>query len=400
MAFPENGIRPEHKRKALQGTLLGLGTLVVAGALAADPLAVTTNSGVSATLYGRVELDSVWNDNPTAFPTGSLVVVPQPGGNNQPESQISSGITRLGLNLSGPESDIAKVTGKIEADFWGSNQETPAPLLRLRYGNLTAAFGGGFSVLAGQADDLVNGLTPPDLDPLVLWTSGHLGFRRPQIRLVEDLAFSDTTKLSIAVAAAQPAASPNVADPNPDLQARVALSAPSWVDGKSITFGVAGIYGDQRYYKADDSGYQDLAIGGGEADLLLPVVAQLGLSGQIWAGQGLGAYYGNDSTGVSTFLHNGSEAATGGWGGWTAVSFQPSKIWVFNAGVGEDAVTTASAYLAAKTEVNNGTGFVNASIFVTPQTKFGLEVHRLLTSFTTLGQYGTNGAQLSAYYYF
>src|SRR5665213_2921837 len=274
----------------------------------ADPLSLGKDAAVAATLYGKVEWDGVWNDQPSdtaAAPGGSLLVLPQTrGAKAQPETQLSSAITRLGLNLSGPASGAVALSGKVETDFWGSDQATPAPLLRLRYAWVNLALGHGLSVLAGQADDLVNAVAPPTVDPFVLWFSGHLGFRRPQIRVTQEWALQGRTGVSLALCAAQPNGtgiysglpSPTgyndagVGSPYPDSQVRVSLSLPSWVRDKDCRLGVAGVLGDARITTDAKDDSLDIQEKGLSGDLQAPMSGNLTVSGQAWAGADLGNY--------------------------------------------------------------------------------------------------------------
>jgi hypothetical protein len=390
--------------------IFGLGTLAAPAPLGADPLAVTTASGVSASLYGKVQFDGIWNDNPTATvaaPCGSLLALPFASGtSNQPETQLSSAWTRLGLNLSGPENDIAKISGKIEVDGWGGNQASPAPLLRFRYawGNLD--FGNGFSLLAGQADDLSNAIAPPNLDSFVLWFSGHIGFRRPQLRLTQELPAGDQAKLLIAVAAAQPngtgdATTGDVAgvnSPIPDFQARVSYARPLWVENKNFVLGITGLYGQVRLY--DDPQNDSIALDekAGTVDLQLPLASMVNLTGQGFVGSNLGNYLANIGQCYVQTATIASSYDFNGWGGWAALSTQVTKKLAINLGAGLDKITNEG--LASGTPTCNATEFLNATYMLAPGVKLGLEYHHDATDYADLGEFSVDGGQFSVTYFF
>ena len=125
---------------------------------AAEPLSVTTKSGVSAILYSFASLNAAYEDSKSN--NGNLAnYVNQSDITNENDGgwYLTPNLTRIGFNLSsGSDSTYLKANGKIEIDFYGGGSaNNPNPRLRHGYGELS--FGKtGFSILGGQTSDVIS----------------------------------------------------------------------------------------------------------------------------------------------------------------------------------------------------------------------------------------------------
>ena len=215
-------------------------------AIAAEPIAVTTKSGVSATLYGFASLNAAYEDsksnngNFANFAAQSDIANKNDGG-----WHFTPNLTRIGLNLSsGSDTSFFKANGKIEVDFYGGGSGN-APVPRLRHGYGEISFGkSGFSILGGQTWDLISPLVTPTLNAGVLNNSGDPGLRRAQLRLTEKVPVGNGS-LDFAVALVrtigetQPyntsSASETGVDADvPTIQGRIGIAIPLWVENKKV----------------------------------------------------------------------------------------------------------------------------------------------------------------------
>ena len=76
-------------------------------------------SSIDVQLYGYTRMD-IGYDTSRVFPGNYAVYVKSEGTyNDDNQLSMTANQTRLGLNLSGPEVEGTKTTGKIEMDFYG-----------------------------------------------------------------------------------------------------------------------------------------------------------------------------------------------------------------------------------------------------------------------------------------
>ncbi len=186
------------------------------------PAPATVTSLFSATLYGIVELDVIFDStqslgdttgNPPIAPSGTLA-----GDNGR--TMLSARNSRLGLRVKGPESPRIKCSGILEMDFSGNQPQsspTPAgspivtestfftnPTFRMRHYVLRLATP-WVDVLAGQTWSLFGwqGLFFPNT-VVIQGVPGELFGRTPQFRLSRLFRWTPMG-LEIAAAVARPA---------------------------------------------------------------------------------------------------------------------------------------------------------------------------------------------------
>src|SRR6266496_924342 len=145
-------------------------------------------SGLSVALYGYVKLDSAYDSSRISAGNFARWVESEQIRRNDDEFNITANQTRVGLRLSGEPSDDFRYGGVVEADFYSGVGADNSPSPRLRLANLTLEWPRvGFGVLAGQAPDVISPLYLTTVNYSVAWWQGNIGFRRPQLRLIQSL---------------------------------------------------------------------------------------------------------------------------------------------------------------------------------------------------------------------
>jgi hypothetical protein len=271
----------------------------------------TTVAGTKISLYGRLELNSAYETDVTGGLWSSSAPKAAKG---DAQSRISLGIarTRFGFNLSGPsKEDEPELTGKFEADFAGSsaNQNfNGREGFRVRQSWGSVKFKDlGLTILFGQTDDVVNPIDPPSINPSSLNGAGNVGNRRPQIRITEaigpveiavaathDRMYGYTARKDAEVGDKDTASfTDNNTPALPAFQGRVGLKMPaSWAGEKAnLAVGIGGLYAKSEAASNDTTRYAkpepSYMFG---ADLSLPIINILTLTGEFFTGQNLSRY--------------------------------------------------------------------------------------------------------------
>jgi hypothetical protein len=275
--------------------------------------AVMTKFG--ATFYGFAELDAIWdstqsfNDNAgngviqhTPAPTMSLM-------NPTPNYQANHGRTmfgarnsRLGFKLKGPDSDMIKTSGVVEADFLG-NQPQGSPLPAAQAGTTgvsTVSEGAYFTSPAFRMRHYYLKMETPFVDVLAGqywqlfgWQSlfhpstveiqgvpGQIYSRTPQVRL-SHMFKSDLVSFEMAGAAARPVQRDSQV---PDGTLGLRFAFPGWkamhtggaagsaVDAASIGFSTIGRYFKVPNFAPTSTSTVSVNGYGYSFDALIPIV--------------------------------------------------------------------------------------------------------------------------------
>jgi len=365
---------------------------------------VVTPGGTKVSLYGRLELNSAYENDVTGglwswnAPSGAK-------GDAQGRTSLSIARTRLGLNLDGPSKEGEPgLKGKFEADFAGNST----------YSNFNGTSGqnGGFrvrqswgsvnfkdlglTILFGQTDDVVNPLDPPAVNPSSFNGAGNLGNRRPQIRVTEAIgpveiavaATHDRTygySVVVGKDAAGKDSSVAFSDANapsgPAVQGRLGLKTPaSWAGEKaSLSFGVGGLYAKSEAANADNEHRYErpepsYMFG---VDLSLPLIDILTLTGEFFSGQNL-SRYGDGSLGQSRAYHDDGGIKSIGW--WSGLAAKLPASLSAGAGVGAESLDDKSKS-NGKAESNMFI-FANLAYNFTSAAKLTLEYVNLSTDYS------------------
>lgn len=384
-------------------------------AFSAEPISVTTKSGVSVTLYGFASLNAAYEDSKSNNGNfANFVAASDLTNKNDGGWHFTPNLTRIGLNLaSGNDSSYFKANGKIEVDFYGGGSGN-APTPRLRHGYGEISFGNsGFSILGGQTWDLISPLVTPTLNAGVLNNSGDAGLRRAQLRFTEKVPVARGS-LDIAAAVVrtigenQPyntsSASETGVDADiPTFQGRIGISVPLWVEGKKFGLGVSGHYGQEEIDLDDTGRTKEIPTWSLNVDLTLPITSAFTFLGEYFIGANLDTYAAGIGRGFVADTQNPKNVKSiGAYGGWIALQTKFIQKLAFNAGAGLDKLKRKDIRKAGGRE-QNFSFFANTTYNLTDTFSLGFEYLHIQTDYltaNTIKEVDLNRYQLSATYGF
>lgn len=315
-------------------------------------------AGTRIGLYGILRMDSYYGTGRFNHQQFTYYANSQDPGNTPTVDDrrnwidLTPRLSRLGVKVerdSLPGWAEAKVLGILEFDFQNratsetsglESESRELPRLRHAYVKLTA---GGFSFLAGQTWDLISPLFPVVNADGMMWNSGNLGDRRPQLRLGYDVAISGDAAFNMAVAVARTGAidrknlDPGAVGDNqrdgdasgrPMIQGRIGLAK---LLEKRIDLGVWGHFAWERTESvvAGRTHFYSSSVG---ADLKVKILNELTFSGEIWFGKNLSDLRGGIDQGVD--VATGKEIVSRG--GWAELIAQLADPYAIAGGVGVD----------------------------------------------------------------
>lgn len=370
---------------------------------APTPPSVSTASGVRVQLYGFARFDASYDTTPVYPGNIALWAQPENGAENDGEWNLTAGATRIGLNLSGPDTENMKLAGNIEFDFLGGGTENNLNP-RLRHGYLKAYWpASDFSILAGQTWDLVSSLIPFVDDPGIMWGAGNIGMRHPQFRLTKGFALAEKSRLEIAAAASRSIGEKNTLGMDtgkdagmPALQGRIALSTPVLAAGKPATVAVSGHYGQEEWDSDTRNTHLTLPSWSCNVELSLPLSSRFLLAGEYFTGLNLDDYAGGIVQGV-----NAKKVAPEGIrsrGGWAALKYAYSPAVTLSLGGGIDDPEDSDLANGARSE--NRTLFASYVNQITPNFIFGLQLSKWDTEYRNASDSDSFRTQSSVTYRF
>lgn len=386
--------------------------IILASAIAAfsaEPISVTTKSGVTTTLYGFASLNAAYEDsksnngNFANFVAASDITNENDGG-----WHLTPNLTRIGVNLSsGDDSTYFKANGKVEVDFYGGGSaNNPNPRLRHGYGEVS--FGKtGFSILGGQTWDVISPLVTPTLNAGVLNNSGDAGLRRAQLRLTEKFPVAGGS-LDIAAAVVrtigenQPynttSASETGTDADiPTFQGRIGIAVPLWVKDKKFGLGVSGHYGKEEIDLDDTGEAKDIPTWSANVDLNLPITGTIAVLGEGFIGENLDTYAAGIGRGFTANANDPeSVKSIEAYGGWIALQAKLIQKLAVNAGAGLDKLDRDDIETVGGREQNISV-FANATYNLTDAFSLGFEYLHIQTDYLTAGTQKVKEADLNRY---
>lgn len=369
---------------------------------------------VDVQVYGYIKLDAARDDSRTSVGNFARWVESEGAVKNDDQFSMTANQTRLGLLVSGPTNTSLKTSGQVEIDFYGNGaaENKPDPMMRLAF--LKAEWTDlNFSILAGQACDIISPLVMPTVNYSVGWWQGDIGYRRPQIRLTQGLKLADDVELKLEAGPTRTITDRKFvytgatdidsgADAGfPTLQGRASLSCPLF-NGRIATIGVSGHWGQEEENMTNTlgvaDGSHDSSTWSGNVDARLPVTDWLLFQGEGFVGKNLSAYLGGIGQGFDAVLNKGIAAH----GGWAAASLGPWGKWQFNLGTGIDEVdeTDVSANAKAPPRLTNAVVFGNGSYALTGNLQVALELSYLKTTYKDAPDGDDWRQQLAAIYKF
>jgi hypothetical protein len=274
-------------------------------------------------LYGFARLDVIYSDSKLNHPQSTQWVLSEDASTgNEDDSQLLlyPRLSRLGIKLLPYDlTEGFSVLGVLEIDFQNGGSESRAGLrMRHAYGVLRWQM---LELLFGQTWDLISPLMPTVNSDTLMWNTGNLGDRRPQIVFSVKPKVGDghfRTAVSVNL--------PNAVDGKdlddngetdgfdaavPMVEGLVELSMPVWTQRPLLVAGhghwareeVATAVGGQTEFDSWSAG----------ASLSLPIIDPLWIQGEFFYGENLSDLRGGIGQGVNTT--NGREVRSlGGWG--------------------------------------------------------------------------------------
>jgi len=315
-------------------------------------------AGNKISLYGMLRMDSYYgtgrfnHDQFTYYAASTDPAVTPTVNDHRNWIDMTPRLSRLGVKVdrdSLPFWQAAKVNGVLEFDFQNratsevsglESESRELPRLRHAFIKLTS---GGFSFLGGQTWDLISPLWPVANADGMMWNSGNLGDRRPQLRFGYDAPICDEAVFNAAVALARTGAidrknlDPGAVGDNtrdgdasgrPMIQARVGLTK---LFGKRVDLGIWGHHGWERTESviAGRTHFYTQSVGG---DLKIKILDELTFAGEIWFGKNLSDLRGGIDQGVD--VATGKEIVSRG--GWAELVAQLAAPYSVAVGVGVD----------------------------------------------------------------
>lgn len=319
--------------------------LILSCAVSAAAIEITLkDADMKLEIYGYLRADLAYDSQRTAIGDLAFFVMPEVNGEKDGQTSFTARQTRFGLKLAGPDVGSWKTTGRLETDFYGSNDKPNSAHLRMRLAWVSLAHDSGFSVLAGQDWDTFVAVIPRIVNFSYLADAGALGLRRPQFRLSQDLKLAENTKLSAKVAVAQTIGQDldgggmdDGADAElPTLQWNLGVSQKLWCE-KSARIAFSGHFGQETMdtvvsNQIVDIDATDYDTWSAQGSIYLPLTKCLAVQGTYWTGENLDTYFGGIGQGVNTTLDTAIEAQ----GGWAQLLYDPTEKLGFAVGYSID----------------------------------------------------------------
>ena len=380
-------------------------TVPVKKAETATPVTLSATSGANVQFYGFARFDASYDTNPISPGNIALWALPE-NGRNDSEWNLTAGATRLGLNISGPDTPNMKLSGNIELDFLTSVSTETNQAPRLRHGYVKAYWpASDFSVLAGQTWDLVSSLIPFVDDPALLWDAGNIGSRHPQVRLTKGFSSGNNGRIEVAIAASRTIGEKNgslQADTGkdaamPSFQGRVAFSEPLIVKNQPATIALSGHHGQEEWDTNSTGNYKTLDSWSCNLELSMPLNEKVLLAGEYFTGSNLDDYFGGIGQGVNNAVATDPREirAQGGWG---ALRYTINPETSVSLGAGIDDPNDNDLAVGARSR--NQSIFANVITKITPNFILGLQLSDWKTDYKNAAGSDAVRAQSSVTYKF
>lgn len=361
---------------------------------------VSTATGAKLQFYGFARFDASWDSGRITPGNIALYAPSEKTVNDDAEWNLTANATRIGMNLSGPDTETMKLTGNIEFDFLSlvgaENNSSP----RLRHGYFKAYWPkSDVSILAGQTWDLNGSLIPFVDDPAIMWDAGNIGGRHPQLRLTKGFKTGEQSRIETAIAAARTIGETNVSGADsgkdaamPSIQGRIALTTPVFISGKPAMIAVSGHYGQEEWDTTAGGNNKTLDSWSCVFELSLPLSERLLLASELFKGENLDNFYGGIGQGNNG---NGEIRAQGGW---IALRYAATPMITLSIGAGMDDPDNDD--LATSNRSLNETQFIAVTHRVAPNFILGTQLSRWNTEYKNESDGDAIRAQTSLTYQF
>lgn len=373
------------------------------------PLSVAVGSGTKVQLYGFARFDASWENSRITPGNIALYVSPKGSNGNDAEWNLTGNATRIGMNLSGPDTANMKLSGNIELDFLTSvnSENNGAP--RLRHGYLKAYWpASDISIIAGQTWDVQSALIPFVDDPAILWNAGNIGSRHPQLRLTKGFTTGEKSRIEVAFAAARAIGETATVGtdkidtgkdaPMPTIEGRLALNTPIFVHNQPATIAVSGHYGKEEWDLDKKGNSVVIDSWSCNAELSLPLSEKLLVAGEYFTGSNLDDFLGGIGQGVNSTTSASSPKAIRAHGGWAAVRYAVCPSTNVSLGGGIDEPNNEDLWPGAR--ALNRTFFAAVTKKITPNFIVGMQISDWKTEYLQIEDSHAVRAQTSMTYTF
>lgn len=328
---------------------------------------------VNVTPYGYIKLDAIYETGSSSHGNAAFWAI-DPGASNG-LFHATANQTRLGLNISAGKLGTFTLGGKVEVDFYGGGAENKAfNYMRHAYLELKNE---RWTFIAGQYWDIINPLNPFTLNYPVLWSSGNIGYRRPQLSFQHNmqagrvlLTFQGGIFRTIAGDLDRDGLDDGVAAGVPTLQGRLAARIPL-ADKAYLQLGLSG-------HSAKSSGLKDYAGNSLNLDLILSFSGNLTLLGELFNGKNMLPFLGGIAQGVNQALEKEISAS----GFYLNLQAGLTPGLKMSAGYGQD--QPRGQDLSAGMRLKNRTVFANLVYHLNQQVSAGFEIYHLTTAYQGL----------------
>jgi len=343
----------------------------------------TKPAGTKISLYGFAQLNAVWEDG-VINTTGDNWSYYAPKDNKKGGSRTLLNVnhTRIGINFSdSPTEGGTELSGKIESDFNNSSarNNNGASGFRIRHSYGQVKFSDfDLILLFGQTSNVISPRDPSLLSEGSANYVGNIGTaRHPQIRITKVLG---PTEIAVAAIDDRGASVPEL----PSVQGRLGLKIPAgWAGEKqNLEFGVSGHLASEK--NTDTTENQTNAkipkSWSANADLNLPIIDILGISGEFFYGQNL-RNYGNGSLGLTRANNKDPEKGVKSIGGWASLGIKLPASLTLNGGVGMESIQNDDDLNPGIRSGNMGI-FANLRYNFIPSAYLGIEYWHISTDYT------------------
>jgi len=348
---------------------------------AAKPAALAIAvGGAKVSLYGFAQLNAVWEDGVTKTGDNWSYYANKDNDKGGTRTLLNVNHTRIGLNFSdAPTEGGTELSGKIETDFNNSPNRNANGVggFRIRHSYGQVKFGDiGLALLFGQTSDVISPRDPSILNEGAGNYAGNIGTRRPQIRLTQSLGIAE-----IALAALDDRGA--LAPKYPSVQGRIGLKVPAaWAGEKqNLEFGVSGLFAQEKNTDTTENQVNPKVPKSWSvnADLNLPIIDILGLSGEFFYGQNL-KNYSNGSIGLtSADTEEGDGVKSIGY--WANLGVKLPANLTLNGGIGAESISNDDDLKKGTRSSNTGI-FANLRYNFIPNAYLGIEYWHISTDYT------------------
>lgn len=356
------------------------------------------------TWYGYVKLDAAWDEalvNPGNY---ARWVVSGDAVDQHSHFNMTARQTRLGFTAS-TKSGGATLNARWESDFYGGAGAAAENrnALQVRHAYVDVVWPSGWSILAGQASDVMSPLAPATLNYIVAWWGGNLGYRRPQLRVTRRFKMEGGKELRFEGAASRTIGDEFVAaDPGdtgadsgqPSLQGLMGLTLPA--SGRSLGVGVYGHHGRENLHEELGGDPEDLISSSVGMYLTLPLGARATLNGEAWTGTNMDDYMGGIAQGIR--VAGTAANAISAKGGWAELALRSAGGTQVNFGYAVDDPEDADMGKGARSF--NRHGWTTLTRDVAGGLRYGVEISNWETRYVQMAAGKSWRVQTSVQYSF